>query len=266
MKKNILIICLGIVGLSLMAFSYVKWNNKTIAETPSANSDLLSDMLLDKQYGIEDNFVYNIDSRFIENITKEDLHSATSIKEIYPEEATRPEDVYSQVEVSIINNLGDVLVSEFGHGEALNDAQRKLLKTVDYANNIKIKADYGGLTAMVTNNHVNHIIYYISVLPEHEATYKNGHDTLMEYLRERSAEDIADIDQNVLRPGRLSFTVSKNGNVENVVLESTSGIDKLDTAMSKYVAAIPGEWNPATNGIGENIDQEFVFFFGKQGC
>jgi hypothetical protein len=32
------------------------------------------------------------------------------------------------------------------------------------------------------------------------------------------------------------------------------------------ITNMPGKWNPATNSKGEKVDQELVFFFGRQGC
>ena len=66
MKKSIIIILAVLTTFSFMAFGFINWNNN-------------------KQVDLD--LVYNVDSRFMTTITKEDLHKATSVLDIVPKKA-----------------------------------------------------------------------------------------------------------------------------------------------------------------------------------
>jgi outer membrane biosynthesis protein TonB len=83
---------------------------------------------------------------------------------------------------------------------------------------------------------------------------------------ENSKAATAIIREDKLRSGQFSFTVTKKGTVENVLLIATSGYPSVDEALIDLVSNMPDKWIPATNSVGEKVDQEFVFVFGKQGC
>ncbi|MEL7004496.1 MAG: hypothetical protein AAFN93_17445 [Bacteroidota bacterium] len=64
----------------------------------------------------------------------------------------------------------------------------------------------------------------------------------------------------------MSFTVTKNGTLENVRLTATSGYPSVDELMVELIDSLPAKRNPAENSEGEKVDQELVFFFGLMGC
>jgi hypothetical protein len=73
---------------------------------------------------------------------------------------------------------------------------------------------------------------------------------------ENSKAATAIIREDKLRSGQFSFTVTKKA----------SGYPSVDEALIDLVSNMPDKWIPATNSVGEKVDQEFVFVFGKQGC
>ena len=207
---------------------------------------------------------YNIDSRYIATITKEDLYKAKSIIDILPEKATKSITSFQAVKVSILDN--DQETSEIGVDDVLTTAQIKLLQSTDYSTNIYIKADCRSKNAFMGGFDKKHLTYFITIIPEKEAEFKGGHDALIDYLKESSKEETAIIKQDHLRPGKVSFTITKKGTPANVKLTSTSGYPSVDEALVELIMTMPGKWDPATNSKGEKVDQELIFFFGLQGC
>ena len=109
-------------------------------------------------------------------------------------------------------------------------------------------------------------VYYLTVIPEKEAAYASGHDALIAYLKENSKDKTAIIKEDKLQPGKVNFTITKNGTIANVKLTSTSGYTSVDKALIELITYMPEKWDPATNSKREKVDQELVFFFGLAGC
>jgi hypothetical protein len=267
MKKSILIICAVLTTFSLTALGYMKWNDKALDHdgTSCAKAVLVHEEVENAKSKKADlDLVYHIDSRFIWNITKEDLHKAKSITDIVPKKATQSLVSYSEVKVAVLGEENEI--SETGDHEVLNDAQRKLLRSTDYSTNFHVSARCKQKNEVTGALEDYHLVYYITIVPEQEASYENGPEALIEYLRENTKDQTASIEEYKLQPGRYCFTVLKDGTIANVKLESTSGYHNIDLSLVELLSAMPGKWVPATNAKGEPVDQELIFFFGKQGC
>jgi TonB family protein len=273
MKKIILSLTALLSLFSLTAFAYLNWGNAastqcatiaqaTTAETSTSGFGLTN--IIGKDAGFE--LLYKVDSRFITTVTKEQLRQAKSIIDILPAEATRDMVSYSSSGVSVLLKDMGTDHLEKGNNEILNEAQSKLLQSADYSNNIYIKADYKKMKIGSDQLEENYLTYYITVVPEQEASYRSGYDSLVSWLRINSALQTAIIEKNNLRPGMVNFTVTKEGTVENVHLTSSSGYPTVDEKLVEMLSNLPGQWNAATDANGEKVSQEFVFFFGMEGC
>ncbi|WP_422082474.1 energy transducer TonB [Ulvibacterium sp.] len=106
----------------------------------------------------------------------------------------------------------------------------------------------------------------LPVDPVKQAAYEGGMEALMEYLKENSREARAGQEMDKLQPFKLVFTVTKNGTIENVRLDGTSGYLAIDYRMIDLILKAPGKWEPAENSKGEKVDQEQVVALGPTGC
>ena len=207
--------------------------------------------------------VYHVDHRYMTTVTKEVLHNAKSIVDILPEKAIKSVETYQNARVSILHD--ELETTEKGNGDLLNDAQKKLLLTTDYSSNIRITSilqkrnDAGNLEK-------DSLVYYLTVIPEQEATYAGGRQALIEYLRENSREAVSIIKEDERQASRVNFTITKEGTITGVKLTGTTGYSSVDKALVELIMHMPEKWIPATNSKGEKVDQELVFFFGLQGC
>lgn len=252
MKKSLLIFCTTLVAFSLMAFAYLNRSPEAskCMEIVSNNPD----------------FIFKVEPRFLATITKEDLLNAKSVIDIYPKEATQWIDSYQEVGVAILHEDVNVLKSAEGLDDRLNPAQLELLHSIDFSTNIRITSNCAKRTENLGNLEPYDLVYYMTVTPKNYAEYEHGNDDLIKYLKDNSAVITANLNRNLLQPGKASFTVTPKGTIENVTLISTSGYFLVDNHMLDLLNSMPGKWKPATDSSGQKVEQELVFFFGIQGC
>ena len=74
------------------------------------------------------------------------------------------------------------------------------------------------------------------------------------------------IKKDQLRPGKVHFTITPEGKIGTVQMRETSGYPAIDAHLVELINNMPGEWIPATNAQGKKVEQEWVFFFGFEGC
>lgn len=272
MKKSLLVLCAALIAFSLTAFGFISWNH---TEAKREKAVILRNPTFD--YGLISIFckaapldlLYKVDHRFRTSVTKETLHKATSILDMLPEEATESIVTYKKVKVAVLHNGRETYgmgASELGTTDRLTPAQVQLLQSTDYSSDILIRADYQTRNPHTGELQNDYLSYYLTIVPEKEAAFPGGYDALIHYLKENSRYFSLIIKKDQLEPGKVSFTVTREGNIADVVLASTSGYSSIDERLVELIRTMPGAWDPATNSRGEKIDQQLVFFFGMEGC
>ncbi len=265
MKKSILIVCAVLTTFSLMAFGFLNWNKPMDHPREGVcNKETSPTIFLMSHSVTRPDFLYDIDFRFQTRITKEDLQKATSIIDILPKKATHELISYNEVKVALLRGDSEILAT--GDTELLNAAQLELLKTADYSTNFYIKADCAKKHREPGYLESYDLVYYMTVTPEKEAEYKDGYQAMLDYLKDNSSKEITIAEEGGLKSGKLFFTITQNGKISNVNLESTSGYKSIDQKMLNLIETLPGDWQPATNSKGEKVDQTLVFSFGIMGC
>jgi hypothetical protein len=264
MKK---IIFIGNLFLAFIAFSVIGCSNANYAETSKSTASAPEYNAL-KMLNYQDipELVYKVEPRFLSRIAKTDLLNARSVLDIFPKKATQSITTFKTSEIAIVDGNGKDEVLEYGESGVLNEAQLALIKDIEYSTNFFLRAYYERIDEYSGRPFNEHIIYYMTVVPENEAMYAEGQEALISYLKTQSIEATRVIDYDKLEPGRVNFTVTREGNITGVKLNSTSGYPSVDEKLVEIVTNMPGKWHPATNAEGEKVDQELVFFFGRDGC
>jgi hypothetical protein len=214
----------------------------------------------------EPDFVYNVDSRYLITMTKEELDKVRSMSDFLSLEEQQSIVSFKSVKVSFLDHDYKSIISEAGQGDAFNAAQIKLLQSAPYSTNILLRAEYQQKNWVTGVLEESYTTPHITVVPEKEAKYVEGEEALISYLKDNSKEKTADVIQANLQPGKVSFTVTSKGEISNVELLSTSGYSEIDKTMIQLINNTPGKWEPAENSHGEKVDQELVFSFGTIGC
>lgn len=268
MKKSAIIFSAVACTCSLAAFGFMNWETSgpgNHVQEPEHGTFRPDENPLDVfKLAPDPEFIYDVNPRFAATITKEDLRNAQSISDLVPDKATEGMRSFCEVKIGVLTNDKDLI--ELGTSETLNPAQRRLLHSVQYSNNFYVKAVCKYDNARTGKEEDYDFVYYVSVVPEKQAQYKYGQEGLLYYLEEKSRHATQNIDINSLKPGKLKFTITREGELSNIRLESSSGRDELDKAMQEALRSIPQGWEPATNGKGEKVEQELVFSYGWLGC
>lgn len=211
------------------------------------------------------NFYYGVDSRFMHQVTRKQLHEANSIEDIYPDNTVDDSQEFNEIKLTVMPDP-EIVISEKVDNKLLSKAQKELLKKCDYSTNLYLTSYYSTFDMATANTIHNHIVYYMTIIPEVEASYEGGEKAMLSYLRDRMQDQTSMIDMENIKPGRIKFTIDEKGIVRNVNLDSSSGFTEIDEAFLTHIAMMPGTWTPAQNEKGQDITQELIFFYGSVGC
>ena len=267
MKKNIIIFSIAILIISVITFGFIDANNKTKESAQIVSNDIVVSTGDIEQYPKNNytDFFYGISPRF-NTIKKRDLDKATSITDFLTEEETQRAHTYQSLSVIIIKDDKKTEIREIGYGEKLTKAQLKLLQSLDFSTNFMIRTDYlqkNKVTGILENNYASP---YLTIVPERQAEYEFGKEAFIDYLRVNNKENTVDLNEDLLKPAKIYFTISKEGTIKNVKLDRTTSYPEIDNTIIELLKNAPGKWSPAKNNKGEKVDQELVISFGMEGC
>ncbi len=262
MKKSLVIICMTIGVLGLMAIGLVskQENEIEISEKTDAIVNRIEETLVSRseQPIAFNDFALDVGTRFIATISKEDLDKAVSISEIIPRDANWNQYFINKTHVRIENF--DLETGVAGDGLILNEPQLALIKSTKYSDNLQFGAEHA------TSWKSGSLNYMVSIVPEKQAEYIDGHDQLISYLRDNSSTIIKLWQNNQWRDGKINFTVDQLGSISSVNLISTSGNLTVDQQMVRLISETTNKWLPAENSKGEKVEQVLTFSFGSIGC
>jgi len=268
MKKRILIFIMALSALSLTAFGIINWNHSAADEVEtSGNMSVASvdQMVMDVNNNAIYDFFYGIGTRF-NSIKRDKLLKAKSFDDFIGKDHAGRIVSYKSLSVIILEDSKQTNIKETGDSGVLTAQQLKLLHSADYSTNIMIRADYTEYKNMAGEFEDSYWTPHLTIVPEKQALYAKSMDVLIDYLRENSKEITANVKKDKVQPGKLYFTVTKNGTISNVRVMSTSGFPSIDESMIELITKMPGIWEPAENSKGEKVDQDLVLSFGSMGC
>jgi hypothetical protein len=271
MKNNILIFFTVLIALSLTACAFGNEEEKETDQLDVSESrDLASNIegpekLKNK---IFTDFIYDIGPRF-KGVKKSYLDKVRSFSDFIADEHAERIVLYKKLSVIVLDGDQKTDIRETantGNFGNLTLAQLKLLQSADYSTNLLIWADYREKSFDTGNLENSTWTPYLTVVPEKQAIYLGGKDALKAFLKEETEAVRAHVEADLLKPGKVFFTVTKKGGIENVYLDRTSGYPDVDKTMIELIRKAPGTWQPAQNTKGEKVDQQLVVFFGLMGC
>lgn len=247
MKKNISIIGTILISIGLAAFVWQP---------------------VDKN---EVDFVYDLAPRYNRTFTKTEMSLARSVSDFHNLDFNHPNKYsnivsYQSVIVSVFDDNYEPIIEVAGTTGAFNDEQLKLLQSVNYSDDVLIRAEYFEKNNGTGEPELSYTTPHITVVPETQAEYQDGKEGFLSYLKSHRVEESTIISKEGLQPGKIRFTINENGNIASVILISSSGYKNIDKQFLKLVEATPGTWKSATDANGKNVEQQLIFSFGITGC
>ncbi len=209
---------------------------------------------------------YDLDSRFLLTVTKEQLHTARAIEDIVPGFFKQDGVTYTVVSIRVLEGDKETDLVEVGEGRLLNAAQKELLSSLGYGSNFVVRAQFTEKTSASGTPNWDLATPHVTVVPEKQAVNSTGKEALIEHVKQGTSVFPHIVNAQKLQPGKVHFTVDRSGVVTDVRLTESAGYPALDARVLELVNTFPGTWAPATNSAGEAVEQEFVFSFGTVGC
>ncbi len=209
---------------------------------------------------------YDLDSRFLLTVTKDQLRAAKTIHDIVQEHLGQEGASYSSVSIRTVEREGGTEIVVSGTDQVLDAEQLKFLWSLDYSDSFVIQAWSRPINGAAETTSSNYFTPHVTIVPEQEAANSLGREALIAHVQNGTSVFAYMVDAKTLRSGKVHFTVDKAGTVSAIRLSASSGYPALDTRVMELMNTLPGTWKPATNGAGEAVEQEFVFSFGTVGC
>ena len=212
------------------------------------------------------NIALAVGSRFGTTLSKEDLKDVKEFLDFFTWNVNLDIVSYKSMTVNIIDDNGKPIRSISGNSEKLNKEQLELLQSIDYSTNLMVRADFIEKNEETGNLEDGYSTPHITIVPETLASYADGWDEIIFYLRAHTKTEAVLVNESLLEPGKLYFTIAKDGSVTNVYVGSSSGYPALDTKMINLINNMPAPWKPAKDANGETVEQKLVISFGNVGC
>ena len=264
MKSSMKLLTFLFVAISLTAFGLISVTKNGIGLSINSNnaetnsSDITSTEIFNAPKEVD----VQIGSRFINVVTKRALSQAVSIRDIIPGMGTSFADHFKELHIKTKDSEIETAKSETG---MLTDEQRKLVKSFDAKTNFSVLADPYTKDWKTGKFRKDELTYAMSVIPTYEAHYPGGRYSARKYIQSFVKNFDELIEGKKLDAGRVIFNVSKTGKVENIKLDSSCGIDKLDQYILNAVEEMK-DWRPAKDYNGDIVEQQLVVFYGSMGC
>jgi hypothetical protein len=266
MKTNMNIACSALAAMLTFSVGCKGQQPEPLDSTPTATAAVVSIDLGAFLWATPTVIHYDLDSRFLLTVTKEQLRAAKTVDDIVPGHLEQGGLSYSSVSIRTVEREGGSEIVVPGTDTVLNAEQLKLLWSLDYSDNfmiqVRARANFGGAGTTSTDYFTPHV----TIVPEQEAANSLGREAMIAHVQHGTSAFVYRVDANTLRSGKVYFTVTKDGAVTDVRLTESCGYPLLDKQVLELLHTLPGTWRPATNAAGEAVEQEYVFSFGTVGC
>lgn len=197
---------------------------------------------------------YKVHGKYFPTIKKEQLATATSLRDLIPDYDTRWNWPFMSVEMMAMCD-GKVIMAASTR-DALSAEQKNLLTAVDLGTDIVITFKY----------RYSIRDYAFTAVPQLEAEYPGGSKEMAQYLEERVTNKLAETfpAEKLLPQLRVAFTINESGEISNAKLSGTSADPNIDQLLLEAIHNMP-KWKPAENARGEKVKQEFELSVGIGG-
>lgn len=273
MKKRALIITTIVITIGLTAFGIhkrqfdvescdVKVEYALLAQTDPV-MNYFNFYQPEVSASVNRDLFYMVRGRYERPTTKDQLGKATILSDFIPNYPSSWISDYTSVEI-IANHNGKKMIA-VSQNDVLNYEQKNLLSTIDLADDILINVNYKSQNCITKHADNRQMIVSMTVIPEKEAEYIGGYNQMINYLRENSSDEITGHNLEVFQPSSILFTVNEKGEVDNVILNKTTGNAEVDKFLVELIGNMPN-WDPAENSNGLAVKQQFEFNLGLDGC
>jgi len=206
---------------------------------------------------------FAVRGKYTRGVSKEKLMSPKTMSDIRPGYPSSMIEEYTSTEIAVITH--GQTSKAIGVNETLSAEQQSLLQTADVGSNIEVNVGYIHQNPVTLIPDIRQMHFVITVVPEVEAAYPGGREELNSYLKKNAIDKIPASFSKEMKMALIHFTVTEEGKVSNASVIESSKDPEIDKILLKAIRKMP-TWKPAVNAEGKNVEQEFEFIVGNEGC
>lgn len=165
---------------------------------------------------------------------------------------------YISVEIDAYND--GKLMTASSNNDKLTDEQTNLMQMADPNTDIAVRVKYIPDNNL-SQNEAKVMRFKFNVDPQTEATYPGGMTSLRKYLQVNAMDKVSPSDFKIYNLTAVKFSIDKNGEVLDVIIEESSKSEKVDVLLIDAIRKMPN-WSPAQYADGTKAKREFVFTVG----
>jgi TonB family protein len=268
-KVMIISIAIGVIGFTAYGFmdkmESVEPTIKDISAEVSNDTTETKDFSnLNLQITKENIVYYDVRRKGNKNTTKEILLEASTLSDFINDYPSNWISNYLSVEVS--STQFNEKISATSKDNVLNNDQKVMLKNADYGSDLDIKVIYEKPNPMTGIPEPQEMNISMVILPAIEAQFADGETALVDYFKSKTESEILKLSMDT-KPLNVHFTINESGEVENVRLNQSIGVDSIDEIVMDLIEKMPN-WTPAKSADGQVVKQQFEFTIalGMDGC
>ena len=205
-------------------------------------------------------------------LKKEKLAEAKEMTDIIPNyPKTYFGNIVNYVSVEVSGICEGKTLSSISKNEFLTTEQKNILNAADFGTDLtlKIKFSYKDSANDVygTGGKIKELTpLAITVMPDVEAQYPGGNNTIATYLKETVIKQILDTGATKkIMDAVIDFTIDEEGKVIGARIARSSQDSKIDALLLEATNKM-SKWNPAQNGKGLKVKQAFSVPARRVGC
>lgn len=225
------------------------------------NCLILSTALLLCISGLAQDLNYEVRGTYTRAIKQEKLRSPKRLSDLIEGYPVNWIDGYTSVELSASCHGKERKASSAN--DSLSPEQQQMLQAADLASKIIISVNYSYQVPVTRVMEHNTMHVEMTVVPQHEAQYIEGHEKLIQYLKDNSPR-IPEAGSKELQQLIIRFTINEHGKVSHPKIKRSFSDKETDRHFLKLIQNMP-EWKAAENPEGTRVKQEFEFVAGRGG-
>lgn len=211
--------------------------------------------------GVEENSLsYELRGDFNIPVFLAKTKKATTIENLLDDYPSKWIEHYHSIEIAVTTPNGTR--KAMGTSPQLNLKQKELLQELGIGDKIHVLVNYSAKNASTNEQEKGKLETTLTVVPENSASYIGGKAKWHSYYATKFDKLIG---QDAISTATIRFTVNTRGEIENVVLVSSSGLSSIDKNLLEAVKLMP-RWQAAQNNRGESVSQNFLLIVQRGGC
>lgn len=213
--------------------------------------------------GFSQSPMFSVRSAYGKSITKERLNQVETLSDIHDAYPASWITNYGVVKIQTVT-AGDTTTT-LSRSEVITEEQKQMLLSAEAGSDISVDVTHYYSNPVTGVLETRNVQFSYTVVPEVEAAFIDGEEAMHDYFSKKALEKIPENVFTDATQAVVTFTISEDGQVQQTLLEKSSGHPDTDALLLRTVSNMP-KWVPAKNAEGAPVLQKFLLIVGHPGC